>query len=105
MKINLVVVGKYKDKSFQTIEDDFVKRISKLNFQIHELKSNSENQFQEGQLILKKLEELARKQKSKVYALTERGKKYDSIEFSKNIFFWNDNFFFYFFFNRFIYSF
>ena len=86
MKINLVVVGKYKDKSFQTIEDDFVKRISKLNFQIHELKSNSENQFQEGQLILKKLEELARKQKSKVYALTERGKKYDSIEFSKNIF-------------------
>lgn len=86
MKIDLIVVGKYKDKNFQAIEDDFVKRISKLNFQIHELKSNSENQQQEGQLILKKIDELSRKQKSRVFALTERGKKYDSLEFSKTIF-------------------
>lgn len=86
MRIDLIVVGKYKDKNFQAIEDDFIKRISKLNFNIHELKSNSENQLQEGQLILKKLEELARKQKSKIFALTERGKKYDSPEFSKVIF-------------------
>ena len=46
MRIDLIVVGKYKDKNFQAIEDDFIKRISKLNFNIHELKSNSENQLQ-----------------------------------------------------------
>lgn len=86
MKIDLIVVGKYKDKNFESIENEFLKRISKLNFNVHELKSNSENQEQEASLILKKLEELKRKQKSYTFALTEKGKKFDSPQFSKEIF-------------------
>ena len=86
MKVDLIVIGKYKDKNFEAIEIEFTKRIAKLNFTIHELKSNSENQAGEAALILKKLEDIGKKNKSYTFALTERGKKYDSPQFSQAIF-------------------
>jgi 23S rRNA (pseudouridine1915-N3)-methyltransferase len=86
MKIDLIVIGKLKDQNFENIENEFLKRINKFDFKIHELKSSSENQQQEAELILKKLDDLTKKQSAKVYALTEMGKKFNSVDFSKQIF-------------------
>jgi len=85
MKIELVVIGKLKDKNFESIEKEFLKRITKFNLSIHELKSNSENQEQEAALIVKKIEDLKKKQSAKIIALTEKGKKFNSPDFSEKI--------------------
>ena len=86
MKIDLIVIGKLKDQNFENIEKEFLKRINKFELNIHELKANSENQEQEASLILKKIDDLTKKQNAKIMALTEKGKKYNSIEFSKQLF-------------------
>lgn len=78
--VHLITVGKLKDKNLEQIENNFYKRIKSLKLLIHELKSSSENKEAEGQLILKKLNDLS---SSFVCGLTERGKSFDSPSFSR----------------------
>lgn len=84
--IKLLVVGKLKDESFKAIEAEFLKRISSINFQIIELKARSEDPNFEGGQILKKVSEIKQKQKTKTFALSEKGQSLDSINFSEMIF-------------------
>ena len=80
--IHLIVVGKLKDQHFIDIEEEYLKRLT-LPLTIHELKAKAENKMMEGELILKKIIELEKDQKSIKIALTERGLKFHSKSFAE----------------------
>jgi 23S rRNA (pseudouridine1915-N3)-methyltransferase len=82
-QVNLIVVGKLKDKNLELIEAEFIKRINEFSLQIFELKANAESPIAEGEEILKKLKELSLKSPVYPIALTEYGKEYSSVEFSE----------------------
>lgn len=87
MKIaHLIVVGKLKDKSLEAIEDDYLKRISNPVLKIHEVKAKAENKDQEADIILKKIQDITKGDKTYLVALTEFGSEYHSPEFSKWVF-------------------
>jgi len=85
MKIDLIVVGKLKDKNLQAIEAEYTKRLPQGMFLIHEVKAHSDQISQEHLAIEKKILSL-KKPHSKIYALTEWGEHFSSLEFSKLFF-------------------
>ena len=88
MKIKLLVVGKTSGSLLVPLISDYVKRINRfVNFEIIEInniklkKVNSlEIQKREGVKILDKIDK-----KDQVFILDEKGKSYNSIDFSKFI--------------------
>lgn len=74
MKITLLVVGKVKDKSLQTLTQDYTKRITRhQRLEIIELKDS--NQERESQQLLDYIE---KHKQEKIMLLDERGKIYTS---------------------------
>jgi|TARA_B110000259_G_scaffold50733_1_gene59790 23S rRNA (pseudouridine1915-N3)-methyltransferase len=88
MKIKLLVVGKTSGSFLVPLISDYVKRINRfVNFEIIEInniklkKVNSlEIQKREGVKILDKIDKI-----DQVFILDEKGKSYNSIDFSKFI--------------------
>lgn len=78
-KLNLVVLGKLKDKSLANLEADFLKRIHKPALNIIELKAKSDDLLFEGRQITQFMD----KNPGTYIALTEHGKECRSVEFSK----------------------
>ncbi len=76
---HLIVVGKLKDSHLESIEHDYLKRIKDPDLQIHEVKATAENKDQEGEAVLKKIQELGL---GHVIALSEWGKRHTSVSFS-----------------------
>lgn len=83
-KVDLICVGKLKSKELETIENDYIKRISSISFRIHEVKANGDDNAIEAKNILKKIESFS--PKPQIILMTERGEKYDSPRFSDFIF-------------------
>lgn len=81
--VHLIVVGKLKDKNLEILESDYLKRIKGLSFNIHEVKSHEENLDLEAGEVIKKMESLG---KGRVVLLAEKGKQFDSPDFSKWLF-------------------
>jgi 23S rRNA (pseudouridine1915-N3)-methyltransferase len=82
-QIHLIVVGKLKDPHLEAVENDYLKRINNPELVIHELKASSENKEIEGQVILKKIRDLALGSASHVVAITEWGKCRASAPFAE----------------------
>jgi len=88
MKIKLLVVGKTSESFLAPLISDYHKRINRfVNFEIIEInninikKANSlEIQKKEGIKILEKVDK-----KDQMFILDEKGKSYNSIDFSKFI--------------------
>lgn len=83
--VHLVVVGKNKDDSLSTLENSFSKRLKTISLKIHELKhfaSKSKNDEQ----VIQKAKNIAGKTAPKIILLDERGKTFNSVEFSTWIF-------------------
>tara|TARA_B100001175_G_scaffold54175_1_gene43226 strand:- start:842 stop:1312 length:471 start_codon:yes stop_codon:yes gene_type:complete len=88
MKIKLLVVGKTSESFLAPLISDYHKRINRfVNFEIIEInninikKANSlEIQKKEGIKILEKVDK-----KDQIFILDEKGKSYNSIDFSKFI--------------------
>ena len=88
MKIKLLVVGKTSGSFLVPLISDYVKRINRfVNFEVIEInniklkKVNSlEIQKREGVKILDKIDKI-----DQVFILDEKGKSYNSIDFSKFI--------------------
>ena len=78
--LNIVCVGKLSDKNIESLEKDYCKRIKNPRLKIFELKSHKENRELEFIEIEKKLKALS---PTTIIPLTETGKEYDSISFSK----------------------
>lgn len=74
--IHLFVIGKYKNKHFEELEKDYLKRFSFLKLTIHELKSENE--------LEKKLTQLNAKL-SHLYLLDEKGSELSTIDLKNKI--------------------
>ena len=85
MSINLITIGKLKNKELETLCQDYQKRINpKLNF--IELKAYAESPQKEATEVIKKLGDIGSSH-SRHILLTEWGKEYESVDFAK----WLDN--------------
>lgn len=78
----LLVVGKLKDSHLESLEADYLKRITNPPLVIHEVKASAENKEAEGEALLKKIKDLA-PQGAYVVAMSEWGKKQTSMDFAK----------------------
>ena len=74
--IHLFVIGKYKNKHFEELEKDYLKRFSFLKLTIHELKTETD--------IEKKITQLGAKL-SHLYLLDERGSELSTVELKNKI--------------------
>ena len=79
-QIHLIVVGKLKDSNLESIEKDYLKRITNPDLIIHELKASAENKEAEGEAIVKKVKDLGG---GHLVALSEWGKRYTSVAFAE----------------------
>lgn len=80
--LTLLVVGKLKDSNLESIEADYLKRITNPDLQIQEVRASAENKEAEGEALLKKIKELV-PSGAHIIAMTEWGKKRTSVQFSE----------------------
>ncbi|MGZ3787647.1 MAG: 23S rRNA (pseudouridine(1915)-N(3))-methyltransferase RlmH [Bacteriovorax sp.] len=81
--LHLIVVGKLNDKNIEELERDYFKRITSPKLTIHEVKAHSEILDKEAKEVANKLEELSRDENPFIVLLTENGKQFTSVNFSK----------------------
>lgn len=84
--VHLIVVGKLKDKHLEAIEANYLQRIRSPELKIHEVKAKAESKSLEANEVIKKIQDLSKDSPCNIIALSEFGKEYDSVEFSKKIF-------------------
>ncbi|MBC99048.1 MAG: hypothetical protein CME63_15010 [Halobacteriovoraceae bacterium] len=80
--LHLITVGKLKDKSYLSLESEYLKRLKDIQFNIHEVKSHEENLDREADEVLKKINQIEKNGKAKIILLTEKGEKRNSVQFS-----------------------
>jgi 23S rRNA (pseudouridine1915-N3)-methyltransferase len=79
---HLIVVGKLNDLHIEELERDYFKRLTSPKLIIHEAKSQSENLEKEAKEVSAKLDELEKNDKLFIVLLTEKGKQFESRDFS-----------------------
>lgn len=84
--VNLIVVGKLKNKNLEAVEQDYLKRLKNLKLNIIEIKADAENKNSEARAILKKISDLSKDQNYQLVLLAEKGKEFDSPQFSQWIY-------------------
>ncbi len=85
-EVHLIVVGKLSDKNIGELEKDYLKRIQNIKFQIHEVKSHSENVDLEAKEVKTKINEISKGENAFIVLLMEMGKQFSSPDFSKWLF-------------------
>ena len=80
--LHLIVVGKLNDKNIAELERDYFKRLTSPKLTIHEVRAHSENLEKEAREVESKLDELEKTDKIFIVLLTEKGKQFESREFS-----------------------
>lgn len=80
--LHLIAVGKLNDKFIAELEKDYLKRLTSPKLSIHEVHSHSENLDKEAKEVSIKLDELEKSDKLFIVLLTEKGKQFESREFS-----------------------
>ena len=84
MQINLITVGKLKNKELETLCHSYEKRMKAPSLKTIELKAYSETPNKEAQEVIKKLQELSKSNSSQFHILmTEWGAHFESPDFSK----------------------
>jgi 23S rRNA (pseudouridine1915-N3)-methyltransferase len=83
MQVHLITVGKLKDKNLESIETSYLKRIKNPELIIHEVRAKAEKKDLEAQVVLKKIQDISKAEKSFIVLLSEFGDEYHSPEFSK----------------------
>lgn len=81
--IHLIVVGKLKDPHLEAVENDYLKRINNPDLLIHEVKASAENKESEAEAILKKVKDITQGSSAHLIAMTEWGKRSNSIAFAQ----------------------
>jgi 23S rRNA (pseudouridine1915-N3)-methyltransferase len=84
--LHLIVVGKLGDELIAKLESDYLKRLPKNFFQIHEVKSHSENLELESKEVLHEINLISKNDSAFLVLLAENGKQFDSPKFSEWIF-------------------
>lgn len=86
-ELHLIVVGKLSDREIETLEKDYFKRITTPKFTIHEVRAHAEDLNKEAKEVLTKISDLSKNENPYIVLLTEKGKQFDSVSFSK----WQQN--------------
>ena len=86
--IHLIAIGKMKYLPLCNFESEYTKRLSQFEFHIHELKSKKDDTDLEGKDLLTKYQTLNKKNTGPLILLSEKGKQYSSLKFSKQLFAW-----------------
>lgn len=81
--LHLIVVGKLGDREIETLEKDYFKRITTPKLTIHEVKAHAEDLNKEAKEVLAKISDISKNENPHIVLLTEKGKQYDSVAFSK----------------------
>jgi len=81
--LHLIVVGKLYDTNIETLERDYFKRLTSPKLSIHEVKAHSELLEKEAKEVTLKLHELSTNENPFIVLLTENGKQFTSVNFSK----------------------
>ncbi len=84
--LHLIVVGKLNDKNIAELESDYLKRLATSKLSIHEVKAHSENLDKEAKEVILKIDELSRDENPLIVLLMEKGKQFNSVDFSKWLF-------------------
>lgn len=82
-EVHLITVGALKDSNLETLENDYIKRISTFKFSIHELKAHSEDLTKEAKEVTKKLSDIGKINSRKIILMEEKGKQFNSLKFSE----------------------
>ena len=80
---HLIVVGKLKDKNLEAIEKEYLKRIKNPSLLVHEVKAKAENKNLEAEVVLKKINDLAKNGTTYIVAMTEFGREFESPKLSE----------------------
>ena len=78
----LICLGKLRDPHLESVEADYLKRLNQPPLTIHELRASAENKLAEAEALRKKIQELEKDNTVHRIALTEWGKRYDSLAFA-----------------------
>ena len=82
----LIVVGKLKSKELEILEVDYLKRFKKIFLKVVETKSLEDQPEKEAELVAFEISELQKKASFEVVLLEERGKLFNSPDFSQFLF-------------------
>ncbi len=89
IKVNIVAVGKVKEKYFLEGINEYKKRLSRFcDFNIIEVAEENFNKVSEGEISIimeREKQRIMPNLKGKIFALSIEGKKYDSVSFSNLI--------------------
>lgn len=81
--LHLIVVGKLNDKNIEELERDYFKRLTSPKLTIHEVRSHAEDLAKEAREVLNKIEDLSKNENPYIVLLMEKGKQFESRDFSK----------------------
>jgi 23S rRNA (pseudouridine1915-N3)-methyltransferase len=84
--IVLIVVGRLKSKELEILEIDYLKRFKKIYLKIIETKSLEDHPEKEGELVALEILELQKKASFDIVLLEEKGKLFNSPDFSNFLF-------------------
>lgn len=82
-QFHLIVVGKLKDSHLESVEKDYLKRINNPELLIHEVKASAEDKNAEAEAIIKKIKDLSQGTATHLIAMTEWGKRTNSVAFAE----------------------
>ncbi len=81
--LHLIVVGKLNDKHIEELERDYFKRITNPKLSIHEVRAHSEDLTKEAREVMAKIDDIAKNENPYIVLMTEKGKQFSSVDFSK----------------------
>lgn len=81
--VHLIAIGKLKDKELLIIEQHYLKQIKNPPLNIYEIKACAENPDKEAESVCKKIQEITNNESYKLFLLAEKGKLFDSPNFSQ----------------------
>lgn len=81
--LHLIVVGKLNDKNIEELERDYFKRLTSPKLTIHEVRAHSEDLNKEAKEVCSKIDDISKNEHPVIVLLTEKGKQFESREFSK----------------------
>lgn len=81
--LHLIVVGRLGDKNIEELERDYFKRLTSPKLTIHEVRAHAENLAKEAKEVISKINELSKDENPYIVLMTENGKQFTSVNFSK----------------------
>lgn len=81
--LHLIVTGRLSDKNIEVLERDYFKRLTVPKLNIYEARAHSEDKNLEAKEVIAKIDEISKTENPYIVLLTENGKQFTSVNFSK----------------------